>query len=76
MTSLRYFLIALLSVFLVACQQNRSGLSRVELTDESRMISLWVEIADEPHEQAQGLMGRTELASDSGMLFIFTEPRV
>jgi uncharacterized membrane protein (UPF0127 family) len=76
MISWRCFLIALLSVVLVACQEDRSGLTRVELTDGSQMMPLWVEIADEPQEQAQGLMGRTELASDSGMLFIFAEPRV
>lgn len=30
-----------------------------------------VEIADEPDEQRQGLMGRQDLAADRGMLFIF-----
>ncbi len=29
------------------------------------------EIADTPDEQTQGLMGRTELAEDAGMLFVF-----
>lgn len=34
-----------------------------------------VEIADEPQEQALGLMFRTELAADHGMLFIFPDER-
>lgn len=34
-----------------------------------------VEIADDPAERAQGLMNRTELADNSGMLFIFEAPR-
>lgn len=32
-----------------------------------------VEIADEAEEQSRGLSGRTELASNRGMLFIFNE---
>lgn len=34
-----------------------------------------VELALTPEEQARGLMFRTELAPDAGMLFIFPEPR-
>ncbi|NHF72259.1 DUF192 domain-containing protein [Paracoccus xiamenensis] len=34
-----------------------------------------VEIADDPAERAQGLMNRSSLAENSGMLFIFEEPR-
>ncbi|MEO1530861.1 MAG: DUF192 domain-containing protein [Pseudomonadota bacterium] len=34
-----------------------------------------VEIADEPAEHAEGLMFRTEMASDAGMLFLFETPR-
>ncbi len=30
-----------------------------------------VEVADTPDEREQGLMGRTELAGDEGMLFVF-----
>lgn len=35
-----------------------------------------VEIADEPEEQARGLMGRTALGEDRGMLFAFGEEEV
>lgn len=34
-------------------------------------VPVEVEIADEPAEQTQGLMNRTELAEDRGMLFVF-----
>ena len=37
--------------------------------------SFTVELALTPEEQAQGLMYRTELAPDAGMLFIFPEAR-
>jgi len=33
------------------------------------------EIADEPHEQATGLMGRTKLEEGQGMLFMFPAPQ-
>lgn len=34
-----------------------------------------VEIADDPREQAQGLMHRAELAASAGMLFVYPTPR-
>lgn len=37
-------------------------------------INLTVEIADTQDKKNKGLGGRTSLASDSGMLFIFPEP--
>ena len=37
--------------------------------------AIHIEIADDKAERAQGLMNRTELAADSGMLFIFDAPR-
>ncbi len=38
--------------------------------------TLKVEIADEPHEQAKGLMFREDLAANEGMLFDFGETRM
>jgi hypothetical protein len=35
---------------------------------------LQVEVADSPEERAQGLMGRTELPLDTGMLFVIEPP--
>lgn len=37
-------------------------------------VNLNVEIADTQDKRAKGLGGRASLASDSGMLFVFTEP--
>ena len=37
--------------------------------------AIHVEIADDEAERAQGLMNRTALADNSGMLFIFDAPR-
>jgi uncharacterized membrane protein (UPF0127 family) len=34
-----------------------------------------VEIADDPAEQAQGLMHRTQMASSAGMLFVYPRPQ-
>lgn len=39
-------------------------------------VEILLEVAKTPEDQAQGLMFRTELAGDRGMLFIFDEPRV
>ena len=52
-----------------------AGMQRITLTDGSRSITLFVEIADDPPEQERGLMERTELPKDHGMLFIFVEPQ-
>ncbi|MEM8622979.1 MAG: DUF192 domain-containing protein [Pseudomonadota bacterium] len=38
-------------------------------------VSYRVEVADEPTEHARGLMFRTEMAADAGMLFLFSQPR-
>ncbi|MEL6768964.1 MAG: DUF192 domain-containing protein [Pseudomonadota bacterium] len=38
-------------------------------------VTYTVEIADEPAEHAEGLMFRTEMATDAGMLFLFATPR-
>ncbi|MBL7976949.1 MAG: DUF192 domain-containing protein [Bacteroidetes Order II. Incertae sedis bacterium] len=40
-------------------------------TDSSRVADFKIEIADSPEEQEMGLMNRTSLPENSGMLFIF-----
>jgi uncharacterized membrane protein (UPF0127 family) len=37
--------------------------------------TIQAEVADEPDERTTGLMGRTELAEGTGMLFVFREPQ-
>jgi uncharacterized membrane protein (UPF0127 family) len=44
------------------------------LTAAGSAVDLRAEIAETPEERAQGLMGRTELAPDSGMLFVIEPP--
>ena len=48
---------------------------RVTVTLEQRDARLVIdaEIADTPAERSQGLRGRTELAEDAGMLFLFED---
>lgn len=41
------------------------------VTPQEKTIELEAEIARTPSEQARGLMNRTELAPDTGMLFVF-----
>ena len=48
-----------------------SPVSVVVNCDDGRCHTFAVEIADEPDEHATGLMNRTLLDADSGMLFIF-----
>ena len=38
-------------------------------------VAISVEVADDPGERAQGLMGRRELPAGHGMLFIYETPR-
>ncbi len=47
----------------------------VELRGPSGTHRFSVEVADEPAEQAQGLMFREKLASAAGMLFVFPKPK-
>jgi uncharacterized membrane protein (UPF0127 family) len=60
-----FFLLLILSVFETYAQ----SLPRVPLYIKNKEI--WVEVAKTPEERAMGLMGRTHLGKDEGMLFIF-----
>ncbi|WP_223633334.1 DUF192 domain-containing protein [Rhodobacter sp. TJ_12] len=42
---------------------------------ETVAARFWAEIADDPDERAQGLMGRTALPPAQGMLFVYPEPQ-
>ena len=70
----RLWIIFLLPL-LASCMEDHTGLQKVVLSSGTRTLTLWVEIADDPSEQAEGLMGRTELGDDRGMLFIFPDSR-
>lgn len=45
--------------------------STVAFSNDSRVATLSIELADTPAEMSRGLMGRKELGKDSGMLFDF-----
>src|SRR3989338_8726384 len=47
----------------------------VTIKTATEEIPITVEIADSIDEQAIGLMYRTELAADSGLLFVFSEEK-
>jgi len=58
------------ALFLVACTQAAGSGVALQSPDGTR-IEIAVEFARTPEEQERGLMFRTELASGSGMLFVF-----
>jgi uncharacterized membrane protein (UPF0127 family) len=53
-----------------------SNLQTVTIDSNEGEVEVRVEIADSPAEQARGLMDRTALAEDRGMLFVFPEEEV
>lgn len=60
---------ACLAASAVACP-----VDRVEIeTADGGVVALSVEIADTPATRAQGLMHRTDLSRDAGMLFLFDD---
>ena len=61
-----------LFLFLLGCTSSQDVVIIKTATLE---IPITVEIADEVDEQRIGLMYRTELAADSGMLFVFSEEK-
>lgn len=62
----------------VELERSPAGLEQVKLTINSagRKHRFTVEVARTPEEQATGLMNRTSLAPDRGMIFPFEQPRL
>ena len=57
-----------------AQEQQAAPAATVSITDASgQTVDIPVEIPDTPAQQEYGLMGRTALAADSGMLFVFDQ---
>lgn len=67
---LAYFIIVLLPINAMA-----AGLTPLTVEHKGRMHTLQVEVADTPEEHEQGLMFRTSLPKNEGMLFLFEKPR-
>ena len=79
---LQSVLIVLAALFSAACAQgDRVGAERgaaqntVVIESGAERHRFYVEIADDDEERRIGLMYRTELAQDAGMLFDFGEPQ-
>lgn len=70
----RPLLVSVLSLSVAACssESEPEGASAVLYGDAT--VTLAVEVADSPAEREQGLMGRTSLAPDAGMVFRFDRP--
>lgn len=72
----RILAILFLLLALPACaeQQQELSLSSLEVASPSgRVHHFTVEVATTPDERRDGLMGRTSLAPDRGMLFVFPQ---
>lgn len=54
----------------IACEPGK-----IEIRTDGGSETFLIEIADEPAEMARGLMFRTALPADAGMLFVFDQPR-
>jgi uncharacterized protein len=50
--------------------------ARVSIDTGERKLLFRVEVAFTPEEHARGLMYRTRLAADAGMVFVFAEPQI
>ena len=66
-----------LLIFVISCAgppEARENRIHISLQSGDQEVRLWVEIADDPIERAEGLMNRKSMPEDEGMLFIFEEP--
>ncbi len=62
-------------LLLAGCQQENSK-ADVVITQGTAKHNFTVEVARTPDEQAKGLMGRTSLPKEGGMLFPFDPPKI
>lgn len=66
-----------LCLTLSSCQNNTSATTTTTLSyrlDINNQVA-WVEVADSEAKRVQGLMYRTKLDPDSGMLFVYAQPQ-
>jgi uncharacterized protein len=69
---MRCLALILAALVLTACGGGEDQ-PRLVIETSSGEVTVEVEVADDQGERAQGLMGRTELAPDAGMIFLFPE---
>jgi uncharacterized membrane protein (UPF0127 family) len=80
-TRTKFILVVSLAIAVAACADTSStpdgdaaNRAQVVIESEDDTVRVDVEIADDDHERRTGLMGRTSLAADAGMAFLFPEP--
>jgi len=62
--------------FLFGCTHDQGNMKKIILIAGDIEVPVLVEIADDPDEQQVGLMNRTELPENQGMLFLFSQPQI
>jgi uncharacterized protein len=67
----RRVLLAVLSLSLASCGPGSEPEGSTAFLRGDGTVPLTVEVADSPAERERGLMGRTSLAEDAGMVFLF-----
>jgi uncharacterized protein len=74
LAAMRCVPLMLAALALASCGRNGDdGGSRVVIATSTGDVAVQVEVADDEDERARGLMGRTELEEDAGMVFLFPE---
>lgn len=56
--------------------KEEGSLSFINGTDQSEIRQIKIELADTEAEQAQGMMYRKSIPNDTGMLFVFDQPKM
>jgi uncharacterized protein len=70
----RRLLVCVLSLSVAACRSESGPRGATAILQGDVTVTLAVEVADSPAERERGLMGRTSLAPNSGMVFLFDRP--
>jgi uncharacterized membrane protein (UPF0127 family) len=70
LAAMRRLALILTTITLAACGGD-DGRTRVVVSTASGDVAVHVEVADDGDERARGLMGRTALDRDAGMVFLF-----
>jgi uncharacterized membrane protein (UPF0127 family) len=70
----RFLLVGALSLCMAGCGSGGDSDGATVVLHGDRIATLAVEVADSPAERQRGLMGRTSLARDTGMVFLFDRP--
>ena len=64
-----------LALFWGATLQAQCAPDRVDIRTDEGVASFRVELADSPAERSRGLMFRTDLPAETGMLFLYDRPQ-